>query len=215
VARRKPLTNVIANDGDIARAVSALVSVCPAMALAHAHVGHPPLRRWSSEFDGLVRIVVGQQLSIASASAIMGRLTAAVSPLDAITLQAATDATLRAAGLSTGKIATLRAVAAAIGAGTLDFDQLQSVPECEVRAALTAIRGIGPWTADIYLLFCRGDSDAFAPGDLALQIAAQRLMDLPARPSALELAAIAERWHPHRGVAAGLLWAYYGHVKAG
>lgn len=212
MARRKPGCT-IGDEADIAAGVRALTQVCPHMKAAVALSGHPPLRRWSPAFDGLARIVVGQQLSIASASAILARLTQAVAPLDAPHLLAASDETLRAVGLSSGKIATLRAVAAAVASGALDFDHIQSADAAIVREHLTAIRGIGPWTADIYLLFCRGDADAFAPGDLALQLGAQQLMDLPKRPTADELTAIAERWRPWRGIAARLLWAHYGAMK--
>jgi DNA-3-methyladenine glycosylase II len=205
---------VIAGEADIAAGVEYLACACPAMAAAYAAAGAPPLRRWSAGFDGVVGIVTGQQLSIASAAAILTRLSATVVPLDAATLLATSEADLRAAGLSTAKIATVRALAEAVACGDLDFDALQRASAEDVRAGLTAIRGIGPWTADIYLLFCRGDRDAFAPGDLALQIGVERLMALPERPVAAELAAIAERWRPWRGVAARLIWAYYGHLKA-
>ena len=209
--RRSPA--IIATDADIAAGVMMLTMACPHMAKAHALTGPPPLRRWSPAFDGLARIIVGQQLSTASAAAILKRLTLAVDPLDAPTLLAASSDSLRAAGLSAGKIATLRAVSAAVAAGALDFAALQRASEDSVRSQLTAIRGIGPWTADIYLLFCRGDADAFAPGDLALQTGAQHLMDLSARPSVNDLTDIAGRWRPWRGVAARLLWAYYGALK--
>lgn len=209
-ARSKPaIATLIACEADIAAGVAHLRRRCPGMAAAFKLVGQPPLRRWSPGFDGLVRIIAGQQLSTASANAIFGRLALAVVPLTPQGLLAAEDGVLRAAGLSAGKIATLRAAAAEI-----DFDGLTGVRAEDVRARLMAVRGIGPWTADIYLMFCCGDGDAFAAGDLALQIGAQRLFALDARPTAEELAAIAERWHPWRAVAARMLWAYYGHLKA-
>jgi DNA-3-methyladenine glycosylase II len=214
VAPRKQLPMFIATQDDISSGLDILMRSCPALSRAFQTAGHPPLRRWSPAFDGLVRIVVGQQLSISSAAAILGRLQTAVVPLDAPTFLAADDATLRAVGLSTGKVATLRAAARAVIDGTLDFADLPIADEHAVRSALTAIRGIGPWTADIYLLFCRGDIDAFAPGDLALQVAVQHLLELPERPSAEALTVIAERWRPHRGIAARLLWAYYGAIKS-
>ena len=206
-------SRIIADEADIRAGVRALKRACPGMAKAHALTGDPPLRRWSSRFDGLARIVVGQQLSTASAAAIQARLKLAVDPLDAAGLLAASDATLRGAGLSAGKIATLRAVASAVAEGGLDFDRLIEADEASVREQLTAIRGIGPWTADIYLLFCKGDGDAFAPGDLALQIGVQMLFDMPERPGADEILAISERWRPWRGVAARLLWTYYAFDK--
>lgn len=200
---------VIVTEADIAAGVARLRRLCPGMAMAFKMVGHPPLRRWSPGFDGLVRIIVGQQLSTASANAIFGRLALAVAPLTPERLLATEETALRAAGLSAGKIATLRAVAAA----GIDFESLPGVSAEDVRAMLTAVRGVGPWTADIYLMFCRGDADAFAAGDLALQIGAQHLLGLEARPTANDLMVIAERWRPYRAVAARMLWAYYGHRK--
>lgn len=202
---------LIVCESDIAAGVAHLRRRCPGMAQAFELVGHPPLRRWSPGFEGLVRIVVGQQLSTASAKAIFERLTLAVVPLRPETMLIAEHGVLRAAGLSAAKIATVRAVAAA----GIDFEALANASADDVRLLLTAVRGIGPWTADIYLMFCRGDGDAFASGDLALQIGAQRLLGLDARPTSDELLVIAERWRPWRAVAARTLWAFYGHMKAG
>lgn len=211
---RKELRSSIETADDMTAGVVRLKRVCAGMAAAHALVGDPPLRRWSPGFEGLVRIVVGQQLSTASANAIHGRLVLAVVPLTAEMLLAADPAILKSAGLSAAKIATLRALARAVVDRQLDFDALALATPDAVREQLTAVRGIGPWTSDIYLMFCRGDGDAFAPGDLALQIAAQRLLKLNERPTPAELLAIAERWRPWRGIAARMLWAYYGHVKS-
>jgi DNA-3-methyladenine glycosylase II len=211
--RSQKQARILLDERDISAGVRALKRVCPAVAAAHVLTGDPPLRRWSSGFDGLARIVVGQQLSTASATAILTRLTLAVDPLDAAGILNASDGTLRSVGLSAAKVATLRAAAKAVETGALDFEVLRSADEATVRSQLTAIRGVGPWTADIYLLFCKGDADAFAPGDLALQVGVQMLMGLPTRPSPENISAIAERWRPWRGVAARLVWAYYGAVN--
>ncbi|MEQ1697453.1 MAG: DNA-3-methyladenine glycosylase 2 family protein [Hyphomicrobiaceae bacterium] len=208
------VSSVIACQADIAAGVAQLRRVCPGMAAAYKLTGHPPLRRLTSGFEGLVQIIVGQQLSTASANVIFGRLAVAMAPMEPVAVLAAEEGVLKGVGLSAAKIATLRALALAVGEGRVDFAQMEGAPEDEVRGQLTAVRGIGPWTADIYLMFCRGDADAFAAGDLALQIAAQRLLNLEARPTAEELRAIAEIWRPWRAVAARMLWAYYGHVKA-
>lgn len=210
-----PITAAIClhSDADIETAINALRKACPFMCKAHDLAGHPPLRRRASGFEGLVRIVNGQQLSVASASAIFARLETALRPLSAEGLLAASDETLRGCGLSRPKIKTLRAVSAAV-VGGLRLDELATMPEEQAIAQLTAVSGIGPWTADIYLMFCVGRADVFAPGDLALQIAAHMLMDLDARPNARDLAAIAaERWRPWRAVAALLLWSYYAEMK--
>lgn len=199
---------------DIERGIVALAACCPHMAAATRVSGSPPLRRWSAGFDGLVRIVVGQQLSVASANAILARLAATVDPLDATGIVTADERALRAAGLSAGKIATLRALASAVETGAIGFDTLGVAPPETVHRELTSIRGIGPWTADIWLVLCRGDADAFAAGDLALQEAARSLMNLDSRPTSKELLQIAERWRPWRGVAARVLWAWHAHVKS-
>jgi DNA-3-methyladenine glycosylase II len=200
-------TPTIETAADIRSGVLALRTLCPAMKRVHDQVGDPPLRRHPSGFVGLSQVVVAQQLSTASAGAIWRRLVDAVSPFDAETLLKRDGAVLRAAGLSRGKVKTLRATAEAISAGELSF--ARRVDSEALREALLRISGIGPWTADIYVMFCLGHRDAFAPGDLALQVAAQRALDLPSRPSAQELIVISERWRPWRGVAARLLWSYY------
>lgn len=179
------------------------------MKRVHGVVGDPPLRRNVSGFVGLAQVVVSQQLSTASANAIWKRTALVVDPFDAPTLLAQEIDALRAAGLSHGKVRTLRAAADAIVAGGLDLDR--SVPDEDLRAALLAITGIGPWTVDIYTMFCLGHADGFASGDLALQVAAQRAFGLEERPDARTLAEMAERWRPWRGIAARLLWAFYAH----
>jgi len=199
---------IIETDADLRAGIRALRRKCAHMRHVHDRAGDPPLRRHVPGFEGLARIVVGQQLSIASAQAIWTRVQAAVQPMGAKAFLALSDDQLRQAGLSRGKVRTLRAMSEAIEAG-LDLTQLAAAPEDVVHATLTALPGIGPWTADIYLLFCLGRADAFAAGDLALQIAAAKALKLKQRPSRDELLAIAERWRPWRGVAAHMLWAYY------
>jgi DNA-3-methyladenine glycosylase II len=170
--------------------------------------GDVPLRRGPTGLVGLARIVVGQQLSVASAAAIWNRVAAAFPDCLAGDLAGASDADLRATGLSAPKIRTLRAVAAAALDG-LDFDHLVALPAPEAHGRLTAIKGVGPWTADIYLLFCLGHADIFPVGDLALRNAvADALGEEPPMPIDA-LAAISEKWSPWRGVAARLFWSYY------
>lgn len=182
--------------------------------MRHVHdtAGHPPLRRRPSGFEGLGRIIVGQQVSVASASAIWTRTAAACSPFEPAVLLSLTDEQLAGAGLSRPKIRALRAIAEAC-TSRLDLAGLDNAGEEQVHAALTDVVGIGPWTADVYIMFCLGRADAWAPGDLALQIAAQRAMGLNERPNADTLKSIGERWRPWRGVAARLLWAYYAALK--
>jgi DNA-3-methyladenine glycosylase II len=177
--------------------------------------GRPPLRRREPGFAGLVWIIVSQQVSTASANAIFKRIEASFAPLGAASLLAADDAALRACGLSSPKMRALRAVADAIEQRRLDLPGLASLAAEEAHRALVAVKGIGPWTADIFLLFCLGHPDAFPAGDLALQEAARLVLGLKARPDARTLVRIAERWRPLRGVAARLLWAYYRAARRG
>ncbi len=163
-----------------------------------------PLRRRPDGFGALVDAVVSQQVSVASAAAIHGRMLAA-GLTDPAALALASDETLRAAGLSRQKIRYLRGIAAA----DLDYAALRAAPDAEVIARLVALPGIGPWTAEIYAMFSLGRADVFAPGDLALQEAARLLFGLPVRPSARQLRTMAEAWSPCRAVAARALWAYY------
>lgn len=188
--------------------VRALRRRCAHIRRVHDRAGDPPLRQHSPGFEGLARIIVGQQLSLASAQAIWGRVKLAADPMTPAAFLKLSDEELRAAGLSRGKVRTLRAVCAAIEDG-LDLEQLAHEPEDIVHEVLTALPGIGPWSADIYLLFCLGRADAFPAGDLALQIVARRALRLRERPTPERLLAIAERWRPWRGVAAHLLWADY------
>ena len=207
-SRRFKISSIDTED-DLLTGVRSLKRRCPVMKRLHVLAGDPPMRRWPDGFPGLARIVVGQQLSIASAGAIWQRVSVNVDPLTPATILDLDDSALIACGLSRPKIKTLRALAQVISSGALDLGPLERAPDESVRDALTQVPGIGPWTADIYLLFCLGRRDAWAPGDLALQIATERAFSLRSRPDSERLEEIAERWRPWRGVAARLLWAYY------
>jgi DNA-3-methyladenine glycosylase II len=199
----------IGSDADIREGLAALTGACPHLARVHALTGNPPLRKRPKGFEGLSRVIVGQQLSIASADAIWGRVRTRVQPFEATTLLKIPDKDLRKAGLSRSKVATLREVAVAIEAGRLKLDALARAPEDTIHAELTSIKGIGPWTADIYIMFSLARADAWSPGDLALQYAVKDALLLAERPSLAEMTEVAEIWRPWRGVAARLLWSYY------
>ena len=199
----------IRTERDLKEGVAALVGSCAHMAKVHSLSGDPPLRRRPAGFEGLSRVIVGQQLSVASANAIWGRLEARVEPFTAASLLTVPDAELRAVGLSTVKTATLMRLAEAIASGALDLDALSDAPEAAIHERLTEIKGIGPWTADIYILFCLGRPDAWSPGDLALQHAVRDALDLDERPTPKSMVELAEAWRPWRAVAARLLWSYY------
>jgi DNA-3-methyladenine glycosylase II len=205
---------ILDSDAALKAGLDALVRLDPVMARLVREGALPRLRFRPAGFEGLAFIVVGQQVSTASANAIWGRVKERFPALTPDAVLAASDEDLRAPGLSGPKIRTLRAVASAIAAGDLALDALAALPADEAHASLCRVKGIGPWTADVYLLFCLGHRDAFPAGDLALQEAARIAYDLPARPSVPELAALAERWRPWRGVAAKVLWAFYRIAKA-
>jgi len=213
VVERQSAVRALASADDIRTAVTALRRACPTMRRLHDLVGDPPLRRQAAGFRGLAGIVVAQQLSAASAAAIWRRTVGVVKPFQPEVMAALSDAELRGAGLSRPKVRTLRAVSEAVINGTLDFKRLRHASDADLREALTAVSGIGPWTADIYVMFCLGRPDAFAPGDLALQLSAQSAFSLKSRPDASEIEALAERWRPWRSVAALLLWSYYAHDR--
>lgn len=201
---------LIRTDADVRRGIRALRRACPTLKRLHDQTGDPPVRHVGHGFEGLSRIIVGQQLSVASASAIWNRTRALIEPFEPKGLSAAADAELRSAGLSAGKVRTLRALARACAEEGLDIAALDALDETAIRERLMRVSGIGPWTADIYVMFCLGRADSWAPGDLALQVAAGMAFALEARPGPAELEALAERWRPWRGVAARVLWAWYG-----
>lgn len=204
---------LVESDADLIAGVSALTRTCPFMGTIKSTAGIPALRRNPPGFLGLCRIVVFQQVSVASGTAIWTRVQAGIRPFTAPALLSRTEDDLRGLGLSRPKVRTLRALAEAIVAGAIDLDDLAAHPDATIREKLVALHGIGPWTADIFLMFNLGRADAFASGDLALQEAARMGLDLDARPDAQALEQIAERWRPWRAVAALMLWNYYRVAK--
>ena len=169
-------------------------------------------RRRAPGFAGLARVIVGQQVSVASADAIWERCLAAFPEMTPAAIGRARESRFRKAGLSAPKIRALRAVAAACRDG-LDLDRLTALPAEEAHATLTAVKGIGPWTADIYLLFCLGHPDIFPAGDLALRIAVAEAFGLDPPVATDELAVLAASWSPWRSIAATLFWGYYSARK--
>jgi DNA-3-methyladenine glycosylase II len=203
----------IHTEADLEHALAGLIETDPRWRQALAAAGRPGLRRRPDGFAGLASIVVSQQVSTASAKAIWGRLEAALDPFNPETMRRARTAKLARAGLSAPKIRTLKAIARAIDRRDLDLAALAALPADDAHQRLTAIHGIGPWTADIYLLSCLGHADAWPAGDLALQEAARLLFALRERPSSRDMGPLAESWRPWRGAAACLLWSYYRVAK--
>ena len=199
---------IIEGPACVAEGVEWLVAHEPRFAEALEICGPLPLRRSADGFGALLSTIVGQQVSVASAAAIWKRLEEARLTEESAVARAEPEA-LRAAGLSRPKIAYAQGLARA----GIDFSGLRTRPDAEVIAALTAVKGIGIWTAEIYAMFALGRADVFAAGDLALQESARALFDLPERPNPAALRAMAEDWSPWRAVAARLLWAYYRAIK--
>ena len=200
---------LIETASDLADGCAHLSRVCPVWARVLPQIGALPLRRRADGFAAIRDAVIGQQISVAAAAAISARMTDAGLTTETAIAAAPEDA-LRAAGLSRPKVRYLRAIAAA----GIDWPTLRDLPDDQVIAVLTALPGIGLWTAEIYLKFALGRPDVLAGADLALQEAARLMYALPERPTPAALMALAEPWRPWRAVAARGLWAYYRQVKA-
>jgi DNA-3-methyladenine glycosylase II len=198
---------------DLDTGLARLTAADPRFAAVLAVAGPPMLRRRPGGFAGLASIIVSQQLSTASANAIWTRLAAQLDPFEPAAVRRARPIRLARAGLSAAKIRALKAIAKEVDGGTLDLAGLVDRPADDAHRRLVEVHGIGPWTADIYLLFCLGHADAWPAGDLALQEAARIAFALPARPTAKQMQPLAEPWRPWRGVAATLLWTYYRTIK--
>ena len=171
--------------------------------------GPVPLRRLPPGYRGLAGIVVAQMVSRASADAIWRRLEEIAGEITPHRILALSDTDCRAAGLSRAKAETLRRAAEAVDRGTLDLETACHVDAEAAIRLLTTVKGVGRWTAEVYLLFCGGHPDIFPAGDVALQNAVAHGLGLDARPTPAELTRIAAAWSPWRGVSARLFWAYY------
>jgi DNA-3-methyladenine glycosylase II len=190
-------------------ALAELAVIEPAFARGIERIGLPVPRISERGYATLLRTIVGQQVSVASARAVYGRLEAALGDVaDPARLAAATDETLRAAGLSRQKSGYARSLAGLVTSGELDLARLPEDDEAAI-AELVRIKGIGRWSAEIYLLFAEGRPDIWPAGDLAVQIETGRLLGLDARPSEKQTRALAETWRPHRGAAAIFTWHHY------
>lgn len=199
---------IICNEIDIQVGLAALASLDPRLVPVIEAAGPVPLRLAEAGFAGLAFIIVSQVVSKASAAAIWNRIRAA-GPTTAATYLGHQPETIASFGLSRAKAATLAHVARAVASGEVDLEEVARMEPFAAMAKLTALHGVGPWTAEVYMMFCGGHPDVFPSGDVALQAAAAHAFGLPGRPSARALAEMAEAWQPWRSVAARLLWAYY------
>ncbi|WIY69067.1 DNA-3-methyladenine glycosylase 2 family protein [Aquidulcibacter paucihalophilus] len=206
-----PLTPV-----EIAAAREALIDLDPALARAHAQTPVFDWRVRTGGFEGLFHMIVDQQVSVASAAAIWARVSTG---LDGVVTPERVLATeidvLRGFGLSIQKATYGHEIARAQVEGRIDFDHLERLSDEEAIARLVAIKGVGKWTAETFLMFCEGRQDVFPGGDIALQEAIRWADGAPLRPTEKQTWARAEIWSPHRSVAAHLLWGWYGAVKRG
>jgi DNA-3-methyladenine glycosylase II len=202
------MTQRITSDVDVAGGAVWLANVEPRFGEALSLTGPLPLRLAPDGFGALFNKIVSQQVSVASARAIWGRVE--VAGLNtALAVRSASEDDLKAVGLSRPKVKYARALAEA----DIDYDALRNATDAQVIDTLTAVSGIGVWTAQVYAMFNLGRRDVFAPGDLALQESARMLFDLPARPTPKQLEAMAANWSPWRAVAARLLFTYYRIAK--
>lgn len=195
---------------ELKQALDALAGLEPAIAEALARVGYPAPRSNAPGYQTLLRTIVGQQVSVAAAASIWRKLEAALGdPNDTATIANASDEILRGAGLSRQKVGYARSLSEEVSSGRLDLANLPADDEAAIQA-LTHIKGIGRWSAEIYLLFAEGRPDIWPAGDLAVQIEVGRFMGLPERPREKQVREIAEAWRPHRGAAAIFAWHHYG-----
>ncbi len=193
----------------LAEGLEALAALDDDVARVLAETGPPALRRREAGFEALLGAIVSQQISKAAAATVWGRLEEAAGSVTPDAVLALDEDALRAVGLSRQKASYACSLAEAVSNGAIDLDGLASRPDEDVVDELVRLKGIGRWSAEIYLLFALGRPDAFPADDLALMIGAQRLKRLDARPNRSGLTEIAEAWRPWRGPAALLLWHYY------
>lgn len=207
------MSTFLHSQAELEAALAHLIIADPRLRPIAEKAGAFQLRRRDGGFAGLCAIICGQQLSTASAAAIRNRLFAAFDPFHHDAVRTARTDKLKRLGLSASKIKAIKAIATAISSSQIDLNAIANLPADQAHEALVKLHGIGPWTADIYLLFCLGHADAFPAGDLAVQEAVRIGLNLRKRPDARKLIRIAEAWRPWRGVAAHLWWAYYHAVK--
>ena len=204
---------IIGTQQDLDRAITALVAIEPRFESVVTRSGFPRLRQMTPTHVSLLRIVTDQLISLKAGAAIWSRIETAIDLNDAASLALMTDAALMQLGLSGAKARTFKAIAHAVIQGQLDMVDLALMSDQAAISRLVSIKGIGPWTADIFLLFALGRADAWPAADLAVQLAAAELFGLAERPTIKHMHQVAEPWRPWRGAAAHLLWSHYRNLK--
>lgn len=197
----------------LARHLGQLLKTDKRLVEVQRRAGPFEIRKQPGGFAGLAKVICGQQLSVASARAIWGRFEQLDGALDPARYLTLSEETVRGVGFSLFKFKTVGVIAEAVVSGRLDFDRLETLPAEAAMAELTALKGVGPWTAEIYLMFCSRHPDVFPAGDLALQKAVQHALGLDAQPTSKQLIELARAWSPHRHAAALLFWRYYAMMK--
>ena len=198
--------------GKLNSELRALVDRDADLARAYKAAGAPASRKRPPGFASLLRIIINQQVSVAAGRAIWRSLEGGLTGATPEAVLAVSDGDLRGYGLSRAKAVYARELAGAVADGSLDLDGLKRLDDAEVLRQLTRIKGIGRWTAEIYLMFALGRPDVWPAGDLALAVAVERLLGLTQRPGPKKLDGIAQGWRPWRSSAAVLLWHYYSHA---
>ena len=200
---------VIRDLADVERGLGELLCIDPRLQPIASAAGPLPLRLAEPGFEGLAHIVVSQMVSRASAEALWRRITVAIRPLSAEAYLMLDEETVASFGLSRAKAATLRLIAENVAQGEIDLEAIPRLPPQDALSALTRLRGIGPWTAEVYLMFCGGHADIFPAGDVALRAAVGSALGYEVRPDVAAVQELARVWSPWRSVAARLFWAYY------
>ena len=208
-----PLTDRLDSPETLAAHLAALIVLDPRLAAVAERAGSFEPRHSPGGFAGLARIVTGQQVSTQSADAIWGRFALLEGALEPTSYLLLSEEIVRKSGQSGAKYRTIRAIAEAVSAGEFDFAPLATLPADEAVAALSKLKGIGPWTAEVYLMFSAQHPDIFPAGDVALQRAVQWAFDMPDKPLVKDLITLAKSWSPHRSTAALLFWRYYRAVR--
>jgi DNA-3-methyladenine glycosylase II len=201
------------DEAELAVAIKALAKACPAMKRAHRAIGVPVWRTREPNYAGLAGIIAYQQVSTRAAATIWGRVVKRLGRVTPKAVLAADIDDLRADGLSRPKISHIRSIAMAVEDGSLSFRRLARASDDAARAELVAVKGVGPWTADVFLMFALGRHDVFPHADIGLSEAYRMLAEEKRRRPPNDFLQVGERWRPYRGVAAVVLWAYIGHVR--
>lgn len=214
---RKPAPAIIqldVNDAkQLSKAVKHLAKSCNTIAAAYERVGVPEWRTRPGGYDGLARIIAYQQLSTKAAGTIWGRVEVLLGKVTPASILDADIDALRACGLSRPKIAHIRSIAEAVTSGSLNLKRVAKATDEQAQAELVAVKGIGPWTADVYLMFCLGRWDVFPHADIGLSEAYRMITNEKKRHPPKKFLKTGDRWRPYRGVAAHMLWSYINHVR--